>query len=82
MIPGLRGLNPEISRLNNVPLYLILPLKKNQLYLANVLNSNIVVEMPKEQSTFDLACASLAFSQPGNGVSWFCLTELGGLGPH
>lgn len=34
-------------------------------------NSNIVVEIPEELSTFDLAQASLAISKPGNGRSYF-----------
>ena len=76
------GAEPRDFKTEQCPSFSHPAFKKNQHYLANVLNSNIVVEMPKEQSTFNLAWASLALSQPRNGVSWFCLTELGGLRPH
>ena len=50
---------------------------KFQLYLANVFNSNIMVEMPEEWA-FHSAPVSLADSQSGNQGSQFCLTQATG----
>lgn len=45
---------------------------KFQLYLANVFNSNIVVEMPEELSTSDSAqaCWALPAWKQGSGFAW------------
>lgn len=52
-------------------------------FLANVFNSNIMVEMPEELSTIDSAQASLAVSQLRKGGSWFCLMQaMGHTGSH